>query len=164
MRAFHTLSVIALVALTGGCHQYVPADPSAVPPGTGVRARLSESGVEEMRRYFGPNVFTVEGPLVSWGREGLAVLQQSTLRREGYLPTTVTDTLYIPPEYLMGVDARELNGPRTAGLSVAMLAGVVATVFAAKVFGGTQEGGGEGDGPPPDASVLLRFPIRIGFP
>ena len=93
MRIPRVSLVIAFAALLGGCYKYVPVEPSAVTPGAGVRARLSDAGAEEMRRLFGPDVLSVEGPLVAWNGGGLSLLWETYLRRQGYPPTTVTDTI-----------------------------------------------------------------------
>lgn len=159
-----TALFIVCFGFTAGCYRYVPIEQAAAPSGTLLRARLTDDGAEEMRRYFGPGVVEVKGSLVSWNGEGLSLLRESFLRREGFPATTVTDTLSLLPLHVAGVDIRELDGTRTAVLSVALLAGAVATIFAAKTFGGEPEDGGEGGDTDPDAAVLFRIPIRIGFP
>ena len=159
-----TALFIVCLALTAGCYRYVPVEQAAAPSGTVLRARLTDAGAEEMRRYFGPGVMEVKGPLVSWNSEGMSLLNESFLRREGFPATTITDTLSLLPQHVAGVDIRELDGARTAVFSAALLAGAVATVFAAQIFGGAPEDGGEGGDLDPDAAVLFRIPIRIGFP
>jgi hypothetical protein len=159
-----TALFIVCLCFTAGCYRYVPLEEAVAPSGTLLRARLTDAGAEEMQRYFGPGVVEVKGPLVSWNDEGLSMLRETFLRREGFPATTVTDTLSLLSQHLAGVDVRELHGTRTAVLSVAILAGVVATVFAAQIFGGGAETGPEGGDDDPDAAVLFRIPIRIGFP
>ena len=158
-----TLFIVCL-AFTAGCYRYVPVERTAAPAGTMLRARLTDAGAEEMRRYFGPGVVEVKGPLVSWNGEGLSLLTESFLRREGFPATTVTETVRLLPQHVAGVDIRELDGARTAVFSVAVLAGAVATICAARTFGGELDDGGEGGDLDPDAAVLFRIPIRIGFP
>lgn len=162
MKVVRIALVMTALALVSGCYRYVPIDPAAVPVGAKVQARLSTTGIDEMTRYFGPDVSVVRGPLVSWDVDGLSVLRQTVMRREGFLPTTVMDTLHLQPDHLLGVDTPELDGPRTAGLTAVILAGAAATTFlAAKVFGGIPEEVGEGGGPDPEATVLFRIPIGL---
>ena len=158
-----TLAFVFL-ALTAGCYRYVPVELGAVPPGAKVRATLSDAGIEEMRRYYGPDVTTVEGALVAWSGGELSLLRETSLRREGFPPTTSTDTVRLAPHYLTGVFGRELNGGRTAVFTLGILGVGVATVFAAQIFGGLPEEGGEGSGDDPEATVLFRIQLPIGIP
>ena len=155
---------IFCLGFTAGCYRYVPMEQATAPSGTLVRARLTDDGAQEMQRYFGPGVVEVKGPLVSWNTEGMSLLWETFLRREGFPATTVTDTVSLLPQHLAGVDIRELDGARTAVFSVALLAGAVAAILAARTFGGEPEEGPEGGDLDPDDAVLFRIPIRIGFP
>lgn len=156
--------VIAALAVIGGCYRYVPVDRARVLPGTEVRARLTDAGVEEMRSYFGPNVLSVKGPLVSWDGEGLALLIETSVQRAGFPPTSLTDTIRLLPYYVADVELQQLDGKRTAGFTAAMLGVAAAAVLAARAFGGSSEGLGEGEGPEPEAMTLFSIPFRIGFP
>ncbi len=164
MSIFRTTLVIAALAVTGGCYRYVPADRAGVLPGAELRARLTDAGVEEMRGYFGPNVRSVKGPLASWDREGLALLIETSVQREGFPPTSLTDTIRLLPHYVAGVDLQKLDGKRTAGFTAVLLGGAAAAVLAARAFGGSSEGLDEGGEERPPAMILFRIPFRIGFP
>ncbi|MCH7564910.1 MAG: hypothetical protein IH968_13925 [Gemmatimonadetes bacterium] len=155
--------IIAALALTAGCYRYVPADRTLVPAGAKVQARLTDAGVEEMRRYFGPNVRFVKGPLVSWDGEGLALLVETSVQREGFPPTILADTIRLLSHHVAEVGIQELNGKRTAGFTGVMLVGGAAAVLVARTFGGSSEGLGEGGEPRPPALILFSIPIRIGF-
>jgi hypothetical protein len=167
-----TLTLATVVAL-GGCYRWVPTEQGAVPRGVEVRATLTDAGVEEMRRYFGPDVTDVTGPLVSWDRGEFAVLSVTTLRRPGFLPTTLADTLRLQPSHMVDVAVKELDGKRTAIFTVGVLGAAAGAVAAALIFGGTPEDSGEGGGPPTDESLvpgstfgsipLMRIPFRFGF-
>ena len=54
MRIIRTTFVVTAIAVFGGCYRWVPTEQAAVPPGAEVRAMLTDAGVDEMRRYFGP--------------------------------------------------------------------------------------------------------------
>ena len=160
-----TLLALTAAVLSAGCYRYVPADPSELAPGTHVRTRLTDLGIDRMRAEFGPGVLSVNGPLVASSGGGLSVLRETYVRREGFPPTTVFDTLRIEPQHVMSVEVRQLHGPRTGLLAGGLAAGAMGALWAAHIFGGTGEGDGEGGGDPPDASIVLfRIPFRIGLP
>lgn len=161
MNIVRTVLVIAALAVTAGCYRYVPADRAGVPPGAQVRARLTDAGVEEMSRFLGPSVVSVEGPLISWDGEGVALSSETSMQREGFAPTTWTETIQLAPHYVAGVEIQQLDGKRTAGLTAAILGGAVAAILATRAFGG---GGDDPGGPGPDAAMILfGVPLRIGF-
>jgi uncharacterized protein YbjT (DUF2867 family) len=153
--------VVAALVLAGGCYRWVPTEQAAVPPGTQLRARLTDAGTAEIRTYFGPGLLTVEGPLVAWDRTGLSLLTETSVRRPGFPPTTMTDTIQLLPNHLAGVDMQELDGKRTAGLSAGLLGGVVLAILATRTLGGETDPG-EGVDPPPEATILFSIPLRIG--
>lgn len=163
MGILRTTFLISAIAVTGGCYRWVPTEQATIPPGAEVRANLTDAGVEEMRRYFGPDITSVEGPLVSWDGRGLSVLSETTLRRAGFPPTVLTDTIQLQPTHLADVAIRELDGKRTALFTVATLGAAAGAVMAALIFGGTAEEPGESGGPPPEASVILRIPFSLGI-
>ena len=163
MTTVRTTIAATLLVVLGGCYHYVPTDPSTVPAGTKIQAQLTPRGADEMTRFYGPGTTTVEGPLASWSMEGLSILREVSLHQPGFMPTTLTDTLHLDPTMVAGIGVQTLNGKKTAVVSAGILAFGVASIFAARIFGGTQDPPGEGDGgPPPDD--LLFFSIPIGFP
>lgn len=164
MNIFRTALVIVALAVTGGCYRYAPADRLGLVPGVELRARLTDAGVEEMRGYFGPGVLSVKGPLVSWDADGLALLTQTSIQREGFRPTFLTDTIRLLPHYMLGVDRKELDGKRTAAFTASILAGTAAIVLVTRSFGGNSENSGDSEPRDPDATVLFSVPLRIGFP
>jgi hypothetical protein len=159
MRIIRTTLVLTAIAVLGGCYRWVPTEQAAVPPGAEVKATLTDVGVEEMRRYLGPDVTSVEGPMVSWDPGGLSILSVTTLRRAGFPPTVLTDTLRLAPNYTADVAIRELDGKRTAIFTAGALGAAAGAVMAALIFGGNSESPGEGDGPPPEESVVYRIPL-----
>ena len=161
MRKLPAVSFVAALFFAGGCYTYVPTARTVVTPGAEVRAILTVDGVEEMRGYFGPGVTSVSGPLVSWDQEGMGVLAKLSLQREGYPATVMTDTLHLLPPHLARVALRRSNGKRTAGFTVAVMGVAAAAILAPRVFGGGSEDSGEGPGP--EAAIILRIPFGIGF-
>jgi len=159
MSLMRTTLVFIAIAGVSGCYRWVPTEQAAVPPGAEIRATLTDAGIDEMRRYLGPDILSVDGPLVSWDARGLSVLSVTTLRRAGFPPTTMTDTLRLAPNHVADVAIKELDGKRTAIFTVGVLGVAVGSVMAALIFGGGPEDTGEGNGPPPDAAVIHSVPI-----
>ena len=162
------LPFLALLTFTAGCYRYVPVTPSAVGPGTEVRTRLTEDGQREVRSFMGSDTDAVEGSLVAWNRDGVSLLVQSEIRRDGFPPTAFTDTLELLPQHVQSVQVRELDGWRTAGTAALVVGGAVVAVLAPRALGGDSEsgdgeGGGEGDPTDPNAQILIRFPLSFSF-
>ena len=165
MRNVRLVLAAITLAVASGCYHYVPANPTDIVPGGDVRAQLTDAGRNEMRGYFGPDVTAIEGPLVRWDVGGVALLVETYVSRPGFPPTYVSDTIRVLPQHLATLEAKELNGWRTAGLGVAILGGAVAAVWVAQTVG---EGPADFPPPPPPDTMLrfripLRLPLRVGF-
>jgi len=145
MRNISAPLIVAGALLAGGCYRYVPTEMAAVPPGAEVRAHLTGDGIEAMRSYYGPEVYSVEGPLAWWDEGGVGLLTEMYLSRPGFPPTTFTDTVRLLPHHLAGMELRELDGKRTAGFSAAT------------------DDSGEGAGEDPEASIIFRIPLGLPF-
>lgn len=156
---------LSAIAATAGCYHWVPTEPSSLPPGTEVRAELTDAGMEEARRYFGPDVEAVEGPLVASDGEGLSLLFTTTLRREGFQPTTLSDTLRLQSRHLADVSRKELHGTKTAWFTAGVIGAAAGAVLAGKALTGSSDDDGEGGGPPTDDAflIVIPFPLTIGF-
>jgi len=163
MRNIFAPLIVAGALLTGGCYRYVPTEMAAVPPGAEVRAHLTGDGIEAMRSYFGPEVYSVEGPLAWWDEGGVGLLTEISLSRPGFPPTTLTDTVRLLPHHLAGMELRELDGKRTAGLTAAIVGGMAVALFAGQAFGGSSDDSGEGAGEDPEASIIFRIPLGLPF-
>lgn len=163
MRILRSLLVLGAVALSSGCYRWIPAEPGSVPTGALVRAYLTDSGVVEARRTFGPGTGTVEGPLVGWDGSGFSLLVQSSLQRPGFPPTTLTDTVRFQSAHLAEMEMRELNGTRTLLLGVGLAGLGVAALLVAQSVGGESGQPGEGEGPPIEDAVVFRIPFGFGI-
>lgn len=162
------LALIGLLVANAGCYRYVPYVPApggAAAPGTQLRARLTEAGQNEVRGFFGADMESVDGPLVRWNEDGVSLLIRSQIQRQGFPPTSFTDTLHLPSRHLESVEIRQLDRWRTAGVAALVAGSAVAAVFAPRVLGGgtgSGEGGGEGDPTDPNNQILIKIPL--GFP
>ena len=164
MKIARMACILAVMATASGCYTWVPVEPTAVPVGTEVRAVLTDSGAEGVRQYFGPDVTAVEGPLVSWNREGLRIMAETSVRRAGFMPTVMLDTLVVAQHQLLDLQIQEFSRKRTTWFTVGVVGGTVLAILAVKAFtGGSDEDPGEGGGPPTDDAIVLRIPFSLGI-
>jgi len=162
MRNITRFLILACLLLSGGCYRYVPTEMAAVPHGAEVQALLTGDGIEAMRGHFGPDVNSVKGPLASWDEEGMGLLAEMTLSRPGFPPTTLTDTIWLLPHHLAGVELRELDGKRTLGFTAAVLGAMAGAILAGRAWSGSSEDPNGGD-PDPEAAIVFRIPFGIIF-
>lgn len=159
-------ALLAVLAVSAGCYRYVPVQRSAAPSGARVRASLTDAGRDEVRARFGPDAESLEGTLVDWDENGVAVSLQSYVRRQGFPPTFFTDTVHLLPRHFQVVEVQELDGWRTAGVVSLVAAASVAAAFVPRALGGQSEsgeGGDEGDPQDPNAHILIRIPLGFSF-
>lgn len=161
-RVRHHVAALALV-LGAGCYRYVPTDMSSVEPGSEVRARLTPAGREEMTRLFGPEVRALDGELVRWNHDGIAVLKAMTFQVDGFPATRAADTLHLATAQFSEVERKELDGRRTVLFGAGIIAGMAGAVIAARTFGGDSEDPhGEGPDEQPEAAIILiSIPLQI---
>lgn len=154
--------LVLLVALTAsaGCYRWAPYEGEPLPIGTEVRVRVTNAGADELRRRFGSTDGTLSGPLARWDASQVSVTTTTMIRREGFAPTSVSDTLDVARSLVAGIDIKELDRKNTAFLVVGVVAGAAGLVLATRAFGG--ETVPEGEGPPVEESVIVRIPLGIG--
>jgi hypothetical protein len=164
MRKTTILILGASSLISGGCYRYVPVEMGAAPRGAEVRAILTGDGVEAMRGKFGPDVTSVDGPLVDWDQGGVGILADYRVQRAGYPPTTLVDTVRILPNQLARMQVRELDKKRTLGFTAAVLGAMGGALWAGQTFGGGPEDtNNEGGDSGPDAAIVFRIPIGFVF-
>jgi hypothetical protein len=157
----YSLTLVVLF-FSGACYRYVPVERFQARPSSEVRAILTMDGVEELRGTFGPNLTSVDGPLVRWDSEGLGLLTELSVIRAGFPATVMTDTIQLQPHHIARVELKELDGRRTALFTVGVVGVAAMAVIAPSLIGGETDESGEGDSTDPDAAILFRIPIRIG--
>jgi hypothetical protein len=155
--------ILLSLLFSGGCYRYVPVERYQAPSGSEVRVVLTMDGEDEIRGTFGPGVTSLDGPLVRWDSEGLGLLTDLSISREGYPATTMTETVQLQPHHIARVELRELDGRRTAFFTAGVVGAAAVAIIAPSLVGGDSEDSGEGDEPDPDAAIVLfRIPIRFG--
>lgn len=153
---------LLLLFFSGACYRYVPVERFQATPGSEVRAILTTDGVEELRGTFGPDLTSVDGPLVRWDWEGLGLLTEVSIARAGFPATTMTETVQLQPHHIARVEIKELDHRKTALFAVGVVGvAAIAAILPSRV-GGESNDPGEGGGTDPDAAILFRIPIRIG--
>jgi len=135
MGSVYRVFLAAFLLLPVGCYRYVNADPQDVTPGTLIRAQLTEARTEEVRRYFGPGVESVEGPLVRLNGAEVGILMRTYVSRPGFRPTSVADTVKLLPPHIGGFEVRNLDKWRTAGFAAVIAGGGVVAVLAPRGAG-----------------------------
>lgn len=148
---------ILLMITVGACYRYVPATRSDVTPPLEVRARLSEEGMQDLGGRFSRAPERIDGRLVRWDDDGIALEITTEVRREGFPPTTLREVLELAPEHVAFIERQQVDAWQTGGVVAAILAGTVAAVLATRTVGGEQ---GDPEPPPeePQAAIGLRFP------
>lgn len=156
---FRSCLVVISLLLISGCYHFVPADPSAVTPGTRVRAEVTDNSDRQVQRYVDPRTSTLDGELVQWDDRGLVLLAGRRLRGAGGLSATLSDTLHLPSGYLGSVQAREMDWTQTVAAVALGAGGAALAVLLPRVF----SGGGSGDGPDSegDEGAMISIPISI---
>ena len=153
----------ALVLACGGCYRYVPAQLETTPPGHGVRVLVTRDGANELSRItqIDGDAPRVDGTVV--GLEGSQLLLRVPVgaRQEGFVTSSLNQTIRVPTSEIVSFERRELNGLAT-GLTIGAAAGLVTAiifVIADPVRGSTPD-----DPPPPDdlRQSLTLFSIPVG--
>lgn len=161
MRRLRPILLSALV-LAAGCHRWVPVEDGPTPAtGTEVRVRMTDAGSDELGRAWGDNDGILEGPMAYWEETEIGLLLRTSVRRQGFPSTLITDTVAVPADHVSGVDVKEIDNGRTTFLTAGIALGAVALIFATRALGEGHEVG-DSDPPPPDASWIVRIPFSFG--
>lgn len=150
-------------AVSTGCFRYVPAELETAPPGEGVRVLMTSQGAAEFSSVTGSDAPAplVNGTVVGVEGDDLLLSVSVGQRREGFIQSSLRQTVRVPIGEVLTFERRELDAVRTGvavGGAAAVVAGVV--VFIIKPFGQ----GDLGEEPPPDDLQfnLGLFSIPIG--
>lgn len=155
------LALLLVVIAPAACYQWTPYDGDPAPVGTEIRVRTTNAGAEEIRRRFGETDGTVSGPVARWDDAQVSVTLSTLVRRAGFPPTMVTDTLDVAQIHVAGIDVKVLDRKNTAFLVAGIVGGAATLIFATRAFGGDNNLE-EGGGPPVEEAVIVRIPLGIG--
>ena len=151
------LTVVLVVLLTG-CYSYVADRPGTIPPGSDVRLRLTQDGVQRIGEAYGSATGVLEGKLESWADEVVVTIPVPPT--PGMLDRGLRNRIVVQQSDIVGIERRERDRTKTAALSISigvLTAGMAIAMFSG-VFGGTQNT----DVPLPE-DVVVPFWLKI-FP
>jgi hypothetical protein len=161
MTTVHRLRRLVLLAVAAGagtaCYTYRPLEQPM--PGAAVRASLTVEGAVRQSEYLGEPIRSLSGKFVSTDAGGVHLDVITGASRGIFNDIVLRDTLSIPTNQIVVMEAREIHWLRTGivAAGAALIAGVAI---------GSLTGGGEnveGSGPPPEGFEGILIPIfRIG--
>jgi hypothetical protein len=99
--------------------------------------------------------------MARWDDAQVAVTISTLVRRAGFPPTMITDTLDVARSLVAGIDVKVLDRKDTALMVAGVVGGAAALIFATRAFGGETDLV-EGGGPPVEEAVIVRIPFGIG--
>jgi len=133
--------LVPILCVLCGCYESVPVELNRVPPGTKMRAILTDAGADTLARYLGPGVQRVDGKLISSTDSNVALSVASVAMRSGQEQYWKGESISIPRYALATVQQRKINKPRSLLLGGAIIA-ALASIRLSGVVGGN--GGGRG--------------------
>jgi hypothetical protein len=137
--------ICSLALVLSGCYVTVPVTQSRLQPGDRVRVQLTEQGADDLARYLGPNVATVDGRLLQNSDGALALSVTTVATRSGDEQFWKGEQVSIPRGTVANISARKLSIWRSGLIGAAVLASVASI----GLVSGSSSGGGRGGTPPP---------------
>lgn len=138
---------VACTALTA-CYKYVPVEPDAqLERGRGVRIHLERPTDFRLTEVGANDVVELRAEVIGWRSDSLATSVFWLRGSTGFEHRAEGETILIAGDNIQRLERKDLDVPRTTGLTIGMaaLAGVVGVAVSA----GGSEGDGDGNGPPP---------------
>ena len=163
MTVARQILVAAALAVSPGCYKYTPSTIDATPEGAKVQALLSTEGQIALRERLRVDLRTVEGEFLELRGDTVLLAVQTATVRDDFGNANLYQRVDIPRSYILRIDQRQFDTPRTVGL-IAVVAGAAVLVIS-QAFGE----GNPGQLPPPDGGPddrraiwsLLRIPLSI---
>ena len=155
----------ALVLTTSGCFRFVPTDLETTPPGQSVRVLMTREGAAELSAVTEVNrdAPSVVGTVMGTEGDDLMLNVSVARRQEGFIASSINQTVRVPKGEILTFERRELDGLATGaviGLSGAITAGII--VFILDPFGTSDVPPGDD---PEDLALsfeLLSIPFGLG--
>ncbi len=163
MTVARQILVAAALAVSPGCYKYTPSTIDTTPEGAKVQALLSTEGQIALRERLRVDLRTVEGELLELRGDTVLLAVQTTTVRDDFGNASLYQRVDIPRSYILRIDQRQFDTPRTVGL-IAVVAGAAVLVIS-QAFGEGNPGQIEPpDGGPDDRRAiwsLLRIPLSL---
>jgi hypothetical protein len=159
-----TLIALLSASALNGCYQYVPLNGVEPPVGQEIRVEVTRRGLFELGEVLPtpPTSGTVEGRAAGTEGSDLLLSVPVAQRSEGFLSTSLTQTVRIPMAEILAVSSKHLDRTATGVLVAAagaLSAGLVMVIL--NTVGGSG-GGGELPIPPDFAPVGGSFSMPWG--
>lgn len=158
MRLLSRFTILLAFLNAAGCFSYTSADPSTVPTGSAVRARITAAEAERLVSVLGREDRVLEGLLVGREPEGIRLEVASVVGTRGASVMRLKQGVTLPPTELNELEVRRLDGFRTAGLvagAVVITAALISAAFAVE-SGSPVSGPGKGGVEMSVGRILLR--------
>ena len=156
------LVLMSVLLMSAGCYQYIPTDAGLVPQGDNVRILVTRLGAEQFSQVTpeGVNSGVITGTMQGIEDDDIVLSVPVGERREGFMTSSLMQTIRVPMGEVLDVDRREFDGLATGlvvGGAAALAAGIIFGIIEA--FGSD---GAPGDEDPPVDFTFGRFSLPIG--
>jgi hypothetical protein len=118
--------LLGVAMLLVGCYNYEALGRSHLRPSSFVMITLTESGSEELARYLGPDVLTVDGRFLGADERGLLLSVTAVETRRGHVLDWQGESVVVPGAFVREVEERHPAFTKTALLAGASLVGFFA--------------------------------------
>jgi len=160
--AGRSLVLMSALLMSTGCYKYIPTEAGLVPEGDDVRVLVTRLGAEQFSQVApeGLRSGVITGTMMGIEDDDIVMSVPVGERREGFMVSSLTQTIRVPIGEVLDVDRREFDGLATGAIVGVAAAGVATIIFGIIQAFGTGDPGDEGD-PPVDFTFGL-FSLPIG--
>jgi hypothetical protein len=137
-------SAVFLAPLLCACYVTTPLVSTRPDPGTKLRVQLTDVGSDNLARYLGPGVTTVDGRLLQNSDSALALSVTQVAMRSGQEQFWKGEQVELPRASIAAVQERRLSKTR----SVLLAGGIVAALLSLKISGAVGGSSSRGGGAP----------------
>jgi hypothetical protein len=142
-------AILAALAASTACYQYLPSQPANVRVGEEVRLHLTSNGTAALQPLVGADVEAIDGRVVSRADTAYAVSVGGTMKRAGVTAVWNGEQIDVPVGAVASVDRRVLSKRKTFLMSAASIAGAaLVAVVISSVSGGGSGSSDTGTTPP----------------
>ncbi len=129
-----------------GCYVTTPVATNPAPaPGSKLHIQLTDAGSASLAQYLGPNVFYVDGRLVSQTDTGMAVSVNAVTLHSGNEQYWKGETVSLPQSSIATVQEKRISWWRSGVLA----GGIMAVLGTIGAVSGSSNGNTRNHGPPP---------------
>ena len=160
LTAGRLLTVLALLSLSTGCYQYVPA--SDVTPGSVVRARLTAAGTDTLTQRLGPGVEELVGTYLGPDDGALSLLVSEYVSARGGRHSMWNEAVRLPRTGIAQLETRQFSRTKSALFGAGIVAAMSVAYVALDIGGSIFESDPDTEPGPSDMRRgLLRIPLQL---